>query len=221
MVARGRVNEEQFERDRSRALALISVSRETLPRLDAFAALLRRWQGIKNLVGPSELTQIWTRHIADSAQLVHFASDAQTWVDIGSGAGFPGLVVACCRADDSAFHMTLVESNGRKAAFLREAARVLGLNVSVVNERIEAAGPHLPRQIDCISARALAPLPLLLDLAVPLMRNPCKALFLKGQDIDVELTEASKYWNIYHRVEPSVTNPSGRILIIDQCSLRG
>ena len=104
---------------------------------ETYVALLRKWQAAKNLVGPATLDTIWTRHIADSAQLFSLAPDARRWVDIGSGAGFPGLVLAIMGKSTPGFHVDLVESNGRKCAFLREVVRTLGLPVSVHNGRIE------------------------------------------------------------------------------------
>ena len=162
-----------LEEDRLRALPLLAVSRETMDRFDLYVGLLQRWQTIKNLVGPGTMSSVWTRHIADSAQLAKFAPDARIWVDIGSGAGFPGLVIAILLADRPGFHMHLVESNGRKVAFLREVARTLALPVTVHDCRIEAAFSVLPEQIDCLTARALASLKELLEMQAKLTKNPC------------------------------------------------
>jgi 16S rRNA (guanine527-N7)-methyltransferase len=123
--------------DRTAALAQMAVSRETVAKLDAYVDLLQRWQKIKNLVAPSTLDQIWTRHIADSAQLLPLIGGARTIVDLGSGAGFPGLVIAIAHADQNDFQVHLVESNTRKASFLREVARVTGAPVTVHAVRIE------------------------------------------------------------------------------------
>ncbi len=209
-----------LEEDRLRAIPLLSVSRETMDRFDLYVGLLQRWQTIKNLVGPGTMSSVWTRHIVDSAQLAKFAPDAQIWVDIGSGAGFPGLVIAILLADRPGFHMHLVESNGRKVAFLREVARTLKLPATVHDCRIEAAFAVLPEQIDCLSARALASLKELLEMQAKLTKNPCIGLFLKGQDVDAELTEAAKYWNIQAKIHQSVTDPSGHIVEVIEAHLK-
>ena len=205
--------------DREKALRLMSVSRETEAKLELYVGLLQRWQKIKNLVGPQTLPVIWTRHMADSAQLAAFVPDtARVLVDIGSGAGFPGLVLAVLFANRPGFQAHLIESNGRKAAFLREVARTLALPVSVHDVRIEDARAHLPEQIDVLTARALAPLSDLLTMRQKLTQNPCRMLFLKGQDVDAELTGAAKCWNIDSQIAASLTDPSGRILIVERAT---
>ena len=220
MTARHGRGVDSLEEDRLRALPLLSVSRETMDCFDLYVGLLQRWQTIKNLVGPGTMSSLWTRHIVDSAQLANFAPEARIWVDIGSGAGFPGLVIAILLAERPGFHLHLVESNGRKVAFLREVARTLKLPVTVHDCRIEAAFQLLPEQIDCLTARALAPLKELLDMQVKLTKNPCIGLFLKGQDVDAELTEAAKYWNIQAKIHQSVTDPSGRIVEVIEAQLK-
>jgi 16S rRNA (guanine527-N7)-methyltransferase len=201
--------------DQLEALKLVPVSRETEARFEAYIDHLVRWQKIKNLVGPKTLSEVWTRHIADSAQLARFVDvDTKYLVDLGSGAGFPGLVLACLFADRPGFEAHLIESNGRKAAFLREVSRSLKLPVHVHNERIEEALQTLLFRIDVLTARALAPLSELLSMYGSLPQQPRKALFLKGQDIDSELTEAAKYWSIDHEIHPSLTNSEGRILVV-------
>ncbi len=202
--------------DQIEALNLVPVSRETKERLEVYVDNLIRWQKIKNLVGPKTLAEVWTRHIADSAQLAPFiSSEAKCLVDLGSGAGFPGLVLACLHAERANFETHLIESNGRKAAFLREVARTLKLNVHVHDKRIEEALQAIAPQIDVLTARALAPLSDLFKMYGFLPRPPRKALFLKGQDIDSELTEAAKYWSINSEIVPSRTNPEGRILVVN------
>ncbi len=220
MAARPKLLEDALKTDRAEALVLMPVSHETLVKLDAYVALLLRWQTIKNLVGPGTLPFIWTRHIADSAQLARFQPNAQIWVDIGSGAGFPGLVLAIVLAHRPGFAMHLIESNGRKVAFLREVARTLGLPVTVHDCRVEDARTLLPPKVDCLTARALAPLVELLGMQANLTENPCIGLFPKGQDVDVELTEAAKYWNIEAEIHSSVTDPAGRIVEVIQASPR-
>jgi 16S rRNA G527 N7-methylase RsmG len=130
---------EPLEADRARALALTPVSRETLQRLDRFVALLLTWQQHTNLIATSTVPHLWTRHVADSLQLLDIAPDARIWIDLGSGGGFPGLVIACALADVSGACVHLVESTGKKAAFLREAVRLTGAAAHIHTVRIEDA----------------------------------------------------------------------------------
>ncbi len=202
--------------DKLHALSLCPVSRETEQRLDQLVDLLRRWQTIKNLVGPRTLDEVWTRHIADSLQLAFLRPDIRRWADFGSGAGFPGLVVACTWADQDR-EMHLVESNGRKAAFLREAARTLGLSVVVHDCRVDEAMPALLlRDIQLVSARALTSLDNLIEMAEPLLKKGAQGLFLKGQDVDNELTKATKCWIFRASLLPSKTDLAGRIVSLTQ-----
>ena len=204
--------------DKRAALKLCPVSRETEARLDRYIALLLEWQSKTNLIAPSTLTTIWTRHVADSLQLLDLALSGQRWIDIGSGGGFPGIVLACALAErpDSAIH--LVERNAKKAAFLREALRVAGAPGTVHLGEIENFVDSNPPAADYITARALAPLNVLLTLTAPLIGRGAKALFLKGQDVAAELTDATKYWTVQPRLHPSRTSPNSWILEIDQVS---
>jgi len=204
--------------ERERVLADFNVSRETAARLDSYVGLLFDWQSRMNLVARSTLPQVWTRHIADSLQVLDLvpavAPDARRWVDLGSGAGFPGLVIACALADVPGVEVHLVESIGKKCAFLREVASVTALPATVHNVRIEDYVDRLKTKVDVVTARALAPLHRLCGYAAPLTEKGAKALFLKGQDVDAELTEASKYWKMNATLEPSRTDPHGRIVVI-------
>jgi len=200
--------------DRARALELVSVSRETLARLDAFVGVLLLWQRKLNLVASSTLPRLWTRHIADSLQLMPLAPGAKVWVDLGSGGGFPGLPIGCALVETPGAKVHLVESNGKKAAFLREAVRLTGVPAEVHNERAENFGERWDGRADVVTARALAPLKALCDQALPLIRRGAVALFPKGQDVDAELTEAAKYWNIELLKVPSTTSPEGVILLV-------
>jgi 16S rRNA (guanine527-N7)-methyltransferase len=205
--------------DKRAALALTPVSRETEQRLDRYADLLRQWQAKVNLVAPSTLPTLWTRHIADSLQLLELAPRARIWVDFGSGGGFPGIVLACAMAEHDDAMVHLVERNAKKAAFLREALRVSGgrgtVHLADIGDYVDSfRGP-----VDCITARALASLNVLLGFAEPLMKQGAKALFLKGQDVESELTEATKYWNISPRLHQSRTGP-GWIVELDQIASR-
>jgi 16S rRNA (guanine527-N7)-methyltransferase len=198
--------------DRDRALALTPVSRETLERLDAFVALLLRWQQTTNLIAPSTVPQLWTRHIADSLQLLDLAPEARVWVDMGSGGGFPGLVLACALADREPAQVHLVESNAKKAAFLREAVNLTRAPAIVHGLRMEKFVESSPSPVNVVTARAVSPLASLLDACEPLLRQGAVGLFPKGQYVEVELTEASKYWSIAADLVPSRTDPRGRIV---------
>jgi 16S rRNA G527 N7-methylase RsmG len=269
-------------RDPADFAAAFAVSRETLARLVTYEALLGQWQKAKNLVGPSTLDALWHRHFADSAQLVALAPTAKTWIDLGSGAGFPGLVVAillaegrrsaadpgAARLDQAQLHearlhgaqlhgaqlhgaglhagggrepgaraqkaskpvlqgnggsrparITLIESNTRKCAFLREVVRQTHIaalvSVDILSTRIETAATqaslHAP---DVVSARAVAPLDKLVALAAPLFASSTVGLFLKGRDAATELEAAEKLWTFQSELVPSRTERDARIVVV-------
>ncbi len=200
--------------DRERALALVPVSRETLGRLDRFVELLIAWQAHTNLIARSTVPTLWTRHIANSLQLVGLAPGARVWADLGSGGGFPGLVIACALAETEGAQVHLVESIGKKATFLREAVRAAGAPATVHAQRIEDFVDKAPESLDVVTARALAPLPELLTMAYPLLKTGALGLFPKGQDVAVELTEAAKYWKIQSSLIQSRTDSKGQIVIV-------
>jgi len=206
--------------DRERGLALTPVSRETEKRLDRFVEALLLWQRTTNLVASSTLPRLWTRHIADSLQLLALAPQARVWVDLGSGGGFPGMPVACALAGQPSAMIHLVESNGKKAAFLREAVRVTGAPAAVHQMRAEDYGDSCAEVVHAVTARALSPLKILCDLAFPLIAKGAVGLFLKGQDVDAELTEATKYWNIQANKVASVTNPGSFIVVVQGLTSR-
>lgn len=205
--------------DRERALALLHVSRETAAVLDAYVGLLLDWQSRMNLVAPSTLAQIWTRHIVDSLQLLSHGSAATRWIDLGSGAGFPGLAIACALPRDHA-PVQLIEAHNKKAAFLRKAIHVTGAPATVVPQRIEQVARGLRGLGATVTARALAPLPRLLELAAPLLASGARALFLKGKNAESELNVAQAAWKLDCKLIPSITDPSGRILLIEQAERR-
>ena len=218
-MSRSRTPLSELAADRARALALTPVSRETMERLDRFVALLLQWQQTTNLIASSTVPHLWTRHVADSLQLLDFtrpdlAVEARLWVDLGSGGGFPGLVLACALAGWPGVAVHLVESNAKKAAFLREAVRVTGAPAVVHAMRIEKFTESFAGRADVITARALAPLNLLLDQCFGLWTDGTQAMLHKGQDVDAELTEAARYWNMEPTLVPSRTDPKGRIVII-------
>jgi 16S rRNA (guanine527-N7)-methyltransferase len=202
--------------DKVAARALIGVSRETEARLDVLVEQVLRWQPTKNLVSPHTLPRIWTRHVADSLQLLALAPKARAWLDLGSGAGFPGLVIAAAKADDPGFRMDLVESNLRKCAFLRDTARLMGLDVGIHQTRIEAIIAQLENQPDVVSARALASLPQLMAWCEKLLTRGVIGLFPKGKDAGLELTATAKYWRLEHTIHNSLTDPQGQIVRITQ-----
>jgi 16S rRNA (guanine527-N7)-methyltransferase len=207
------------EPDKSAALALTPVSRETEARLDAYVELLLRWQAKTNLVASSTLPRLWTRHIADSLQLLALAPAAKIWIDLGSGGGFPGVVLACAIAEVSGAAVHLVERNTRKAAFLREALRITGapaiIHLADIGDCVDSfVGP-----VDCVTARAVAPLHQLVGFAEPLVKKGATALFPKGQDVGAELTEATKYWTLTPRLHASLTG-QGWIVELDRIERR-
>jgi 16S rRNA (guanine527-N7)-methyltransferase len=206
--------------DKAAALALTPVSRETEARLDRYVDLLVQWQAKTNLIAPSTLPQLWTRHISDSLQLLDLAPNARRWLDFGSGGGFPGVVLACAMAEHEGANVQLVERNAKKAAFLREALRVTGAAGSGVLADIGDYVDSLQTPVDCITARAVAPLHMLLGFAAPLVQQGTKALFLKGQDVEAELTEATKYWNIEPLLHPSRTGGHGWIVELNAIERR-
>ena len=206
--------------DRAAALALCPVSRETGERLDILARELWRWQEVKNLVGPKTLDQVWTRHIADSLQLLDLMPEAKSWVDLGSGAGFPGLVLGIAALERDGMRVDLIESNGRKCAFLRHIARLTGAPVTVHQTRAEAVIGQLIGS-DVVTARALAPLAQLLAWTEPLLTTGTTGLFPKGREAQAELTEAAKSWRFEAELVPSRTDSDARILRIQSLRKRG
>jgi 16S rRNA (guanine527-N7)-methyltransferase len=206
--------------DKAAALALTPVSRETEARLDRYVALLVEWQAKTNLVSPSTLPNLWTRHISDSLQLLALAPTAKVWADFGSGGGFPGVVLACAMSEISGATVHLIERNAKKAAFLREALRVTNAPGTVHLADIGDNVDSVVGKVDCVTARALAPLHQLIGFAKPLVGQGAKALFLKGQDVEAELTEATKYWNIRYHLHSSRTGGRGWIVELDRIERR-
>ena len=194
---------------------VFGVSRETLDRLRVYATLLEKWNPKINLVAKSTIADVWNRHMADSAQLWALAPiEAKTWLDIGSGAGFPGLVIAAIAAEKSPeLKVTLVESDQRKSVFLRTAARAMGLSVQVITDRIETLAPQ---NADILSARALSSLTQLLEFAEKHRKHGGVCLFPKGARVDSELTESSTCWHMSYETFPSVTDTDAVILRIGE-----
>src|ERR1700730_9942400 len=206
--------------DKAAALALTPVSRETEQRLDRYIGLLLEWQAKTNLVAPSTLPNLWTRHVSDSLQLLVLAPSAKVWADLGSGGGFPGLVLACAPAEMPGAMGPLSGPHSKKAAFLRETLRVTTSPGTVHLAEIGDTVDRITGPVDCVTARALAPLNQLIGFAEPLVGKGAKAIFLKYQDVEAELTEATKYWNIKPQLHSSRTGGGGWIVELDQIERR-
>jgi 16S rRNA (guanine527-N7)-methyltransferase len=196
---------------RKLAAVLPDVSRETWGQLEAYVEILLKWQKAINLIGPTTVGEIWDRHILDSAQLLpHVPTDTKRLADLGTGAGFPGLVLAALRPE---LNVILIESDARKAAFLGEAGRRMSLakQPKIVIGRIETVPPA---QADVLTARALAPLGTLLGWAQRHRSDPAICLFHKGKDWEAELTDARRGWDIDLHPYPSVTDRDSVLLRI-------
>ena len=197
------------------------VPRETIHGLSRYADLLAHWQKSTNLVATSTLPEIWSRHFADSAQLCSLAPDARLWLDLGSGAGFPGLVVAILQAQVPDFRMHLVELNRKKCAFLAEVARATAAPVDIHAMRIEELAEKAQSlRPDVVSARALAPLPRLLELAEPFIGEGTKGLFLKGRETEAEIEAARDRWTFDVFLHPSATAKDASIVELTGLSRR-
>lgn len=193
--------------DSSKTFAeVFKVPRETIHKLTRFAELLEHWQKSTNLVAASTLPELWSRHFADSAQLHNLAPDARLWLDLGSGAGFPGLVVAILRSGSADFRMHLVETNRKKCAFLSEVVRTVEAPVDIHAMRIEQLAESAQSlRPDVVSARALAPLPRLFELAKPFFGGGTRGLFLKGRATEAEVEAAKAGWDFKSRRHRSLT----------------
>jgi len=192
----------------------VDVSRETREALETHLGLLEAWAPKINLVGPGQLEGYWQRHALDCAQLLNLAPGARRWIDLGSGAGFPGLVIACCLKGVEGAQVDLVESNAKKVAFLREAIRATGAPARVRLERSEQAAAAGGRY-DVVTARAFAPLLRMIDDAEPFLQNGAIGLFLKGESVETEIREAGSRWSLTYQILPSLSDPRGRILRVD------
>jgi 16S rRNA (guanine527-N7)-methyltransferase len=200
--------------DRSSALALVPVSRETEERLALYVDLLARWRKVTNLISETSFADVWSRHIADSAQLLDLAPQANRWVDLGSGAGFPGMVLAILLADRPGAVVHLVESDQRKCAFLREVARATGASAEIHAARIESAplGPSTP--VDAVTARALAPLPILLGFARLWLARGAVGIFPRGRSAEEQLRAYPDAAGLRFETVASKIDPRAAILIV-------
>ena len=193
-------------------MRLVPVSRETEDRLAAFVDLLERWRHKTNLIADSAFASVWTRHIADSAQLIALAPTAKRWIDIGSGAGFPGMVIAIQLADVPGALVHCIESDQRKCAFLREAARATGAAAVIHPLRVEAIEPSSLGPVDAVTARAFAPLPLTLKLATPWLERGATAVFPRGESAREQIAALPEATAYAIEALPSVVNPKAAIL---------
>jgi 16S rRNA (guanine527-N7)-methyltransferase len=207
---------DQLAHDRRAALRLVSVSRETEARLGAFVSLLDRWRHTTNLIADSTFASVWTRHIADSAQLIALAPGVKRWLDMGSGAGFPGLVIAIALADIPGAMVHCIESDQRKCAFLREAARLTGAAAHIHPVRVEAIDPETLGPVDAVTARAFAPLPLTLKLARPWIERGAVAVFPRGESAKDQIAATPEAETYAIETLPSVVDPKAAILRIRQ-----
>lgn len=206
-------------------VAATDVSRETIERLNLYESQLKLWQPRINLVANATLTDVWHRHFFDSAQIVPLIpSEARVFVDLGSGGGFPGLVLAillqerrdgATQASNQPWRFVLVESDNRKCAFLREVARRTGVAVEILSTRIENPETQAKlASVDVVTARALAPLDRLLGLAAPLFGERTVGLFLKGQGAQAEVEAARLQWAFDASFVPSATAADARIVVV-------
>ena len=191
-----------------------NVSHETIEKLQVIVEQLEKWQPHINLVAPSTMNNVWTRHVIDSLQLQNLVPQARRWIDLGSGGGFPGLIIAATFADFKDAQVTLVESNGKKCAFLRETARLADLPVNIIQARIENTAPHLTDHFDVVSARALGSLKILLDMTASIISKGTIGIFPKGQDVERELKLASISWDLEHELVESQTEIGAKIVIV-------
>ena len=199
-----------------------NVSRETIERLMVYEALLKQWQKGVNLVAPNTLAHVWQRHFADSAQLLVHAPGSSKWLDLGSGAGFPGLVIAICTANREDSRVHIVESNARKCAFCQEVVRETGCSVEIHHARIESlAGSDRFNGVEIITARALAPLGQLFKMVSPFFHPGAQCLFQKGRQAADELVQAEKDWIFEAELHQSVTDADARIVQVKQLQGRG
>jgi len=205
--------------DMNRFKDAFNVSRETMAQMTIYAQTLSKWQQSINLVGPSTLQNLWIRHFTDSLELgEHAPEPGKNWLDIGTGAGFPGLVLATC-GQQKKRQVDLVESNTRKCAFLREVSRQMKVSVNIHNCRIEAIDSQTIQDmsLDVVTARALAPLDELLKLAEKAFMHGAVGIFPRGQDIEDELTACDKYWKMKTKIAERNYDLPGKILVVYEC----
>jgi 16S rRNA (guanine527-N7)-methyltransferase len=200
--------------DQSTALRLVPVSRETERRLETFVDLLAKWRNVTNLISPASFDHIWSRHIADSAQILSVAPEAKRWVDLGSGAGFPGMVLAIQLAETAGAMVHLIESDQRKCSFLREAARATRAAAEIHSVRIEAISPEMLMPVDAVTARALAALPILINYAKPWIERGATGIFPRGRTAGAQAAAFARPTDLRFETVNSRIDPSAAILIV-------
>ncbi len=198
--------------DRAKALALVPVSPETEARLAIYVELLGRWRKVTNLISAASFAEVWTRHVADSAQLVSLAPRARRWVDMGSGAGFPGMVIAIQLADAPGARVHCLESDRRKCAFLREVARATGAAAEIHPVRIESIDPATLAPVDAVTARAFAPLPRVLEFAKVWLAQGAVGVFPRGRSAEAQLEIAPAAPDLASEIFASKLDPEAAIL---------
>jgi 16S rRNA (guanine527-N7)-methyltransferase len=205
---------ERIAKDRAAALRLVAVSRETAERLDLFVELLARWRRTTNLIGETTFASVWTRHIADSAHILGLAPTANRWVDMGSGAGFPGLVIAIQLAGVPGAVVHCIESDQRKCAFLREVARTTGAAAEIHPVRVESVDPAGLGPVDAVTARAFAPLPTTVRFAKVWLEQGAVGVFPRGQSVQDQLATLPLKQSYAIEIVPSVVDNKAAILLI-------
>lgn len=194
--------------------ALTGATDSQMADLVRFQDLLAEWNAVMNLVGPATLATYWTRHVLDSAQLLDMAPDAKIWADLGAGAGLPGIVLAILLKDTPGARVHLVESMAKRCRFLTEVVSALDLPAQVHNARAE----DLNLKVEVVTARACAPMTRLLGFSWPYLQRGALGLFLKGQDVANELSEAENAWTFEAELRPSQSDPRGRIVQVKRLS---
>jgi 16S rRNA (guanine527-N7)-methyltransferase len=200
--------------DQGAALKLVPVSRETQQRLETFVDLLAKWRDVTNLISSASFDHIWLRHVADSAQILSLAPEAKRWIDLGSGAGFPGMVLAIQLADTPGALVHLIESDQRKCAFLREVARETGAAAEIHAARIEAIAPQSLMPMDAVTARALAPLPILINYAKPWIERGATGIFPRGRTVEAQAAAFAPPAGLRFETVNSRIDPNAAILIV-------
>ena len=204
--------------DRARALSLVPVAPDIEARLAVYVELLGRWRKITNLISEASFVEVWTRHIADSAQLLALASQARRWVDLGSGAGFPGMVIAIQLAGIAGARVHCLESDQRKCAFLREVARATGAPAEIHAARIESIDPGSLAPVDAVTARAFAPLPHVIELARVWIAQGAVGVFPRGRSAEAQLEAVPAAQDLTIDLVASKLDPAAAILKVRSAS---
>lgn len=195
--------------------ALTGASGPAMETMEGFLARLTDANAVMNLVGPDTLPDFWNRHAWDSAQLLDLAPEAETWADLGAGAGFPGVVLAILLRDRPGAHVWLIDSLGKRCRFLQEVVDALSLPATVINGRAE----DQTLKVDVVTARAVAPMTKLLGYAQPYLQRGAQGLFLKGEKAEVELSDARTVWHLDAELTVSRSDPRGRIVTVRSLTL--